>query len=364
MSQLMKSYTHNTGTFIGKSGTEIFFQNWCVDNPHGILVIVHGVGEHSGRYDNIINELKGKNISIYALDHRGHGRSGGKRGHIDSFMDYVYDVKLFIDLIKEENSKIPLIVLGHSLGGVIATKYALSYSEDLNGLVLSSPGFVHLVKVPGWKKSLSKIVSRYVPGLTQPTKLDARYLSHDADVVEAYENDRLVHDKVTTRFYTEFTQACEECLSRASELRTPLLVFHGTGDRIVDYHGSEKLFNNASSRDKNIHLFDDYYHETMNELGKKKVLQITARWIVNAISRKKISKRAKTNRPKKPIKRIGTKSVKKNRAYSFQKGSPKKGAKKTIKKGVKKIVGTKKSAKKSSKKSAKKSSKKSSKKKK
>jgi acylglycerol lipase len=360
----MNSYTHNTGTFIGKSGTEIFFQNWCVDRPRGFLVIVHGLGEHSGRYDNITNELKGKNISIYALDHRGHGRSGGKRGHIDSFMDYVYDLKLFIDLIKEENSEIPLVMLGHSLGGVIATKYALAYSEDLNALVLSSPGFVPLVEIPGWKKSLSKIGSRYAPGLSQPSNLDARYLSHDADVVEAYENDRLVHDRVTTRFFSEFSKACEECMHGASDLRMPLLVFHGTDDKIVDYRGSEKLFTCASSRDKNLHLFNGYYHETMNEVGKKKVLQIAARWIVNAISGKKISKGAKTNRQEKPIKRIVTKSVQKSRAYSFQKGSPKKGAKKTIKKGVKKIVGTKKSAKKSTKKSAKKSSKKSSKKKK
>ena len=311
VSQLMNSYTHNTGTFIGKGGTEIFFQNWCVDKPRGVLVIVHGIGEHSGRYDNIINELKRKKISIYALDHRGHGRSGGKRGHADSFMDYVYDLKLFIDLIKEENNEIPLVILGHSLGGVIATKYALAYSEDLNSLVLSSPAFIHSVEIPGWKKSLSRILSQYAPSLTQPTKLDARYLSHDADVVEAYENDRLVHDKASVRFYTEFTKACEECLNRASELRIPLLVYHGKEDKIVDYHGSEKFFNNASSRDKSIHLFDGYYHETMNELGKKKVLQIAARWIVKAVSKKKIAKLAKKNRSKKPIKRIVTKSAKK-----------------------------------------------------
>jgi hypothetical protein len=171
-----------------------------------------------------------------------------------------------------------------------------------------------------------------------------------------------VHDKVTARFYFEFSKTCEDCLNRAAELRMPLLVFHGTEDKIVDCRGSEMLFNKASSRDKNIHLFDGFYHETMNEIGKQKVLQIVSRWIVKAISGKKISKGAKKNRRKKPIKGVVPQSVKKIKRRGIQIGSPAKRRQKNNKKGVKKIVGTKKSAKK--KKPAKKSSKKSSKKKK
>lgn len=381
----MNSYTHNTGTFIGKGGTEIFFQNWCVDKPRGILVIAHGIGEHSGRYDNIISELKGGNVSIYALDHRGHGRSSGKRGHVDSFMDYVYDLKLFIDLIREENNAIPLILLGHSMGGVIACKYALEYSEDINGLILSSAGVIPAVHVPAIKKKLSGISSKYTPSMPFSTGLDTSCLSHDAAVIDAYENDRLVHDKVTARWFTEFMKAGDECINRSLEIRMPLLVFSGKDDKIVDYRGSEALFNNASSLSKELHVFEGLYHETMNETENKKVLQTVSRWILRTIAGKKIAKKSRKKPIKKVIKKKKVKKILKKRvaarnaakkkikkesvakaAYKGSQRAPKKlGAKKTIKKGVKKTVGTtKKTAKKTVKKAAKKTAKKAAKKKK
>lgn len=324
----MKSYAHNNGTFIGKGGIEIFFQSWCVENPKGLLVIAHGVGEHSGRYNNIINELDGRGISIYALDHRGHGKSGGKRGHVESFMDYCYDLKLFIDLIKEENSDIPLILLGHSMGGVIACKYALTYAEDLDGLVLSSAGFMLAVEAPGWKKKLGNFFSKYIPSFSMSSGLDAKDISHDVDVVEAYENDRMVHDQVSARWFTEFISSGEDCLNRALEIRMPLLVFCGKDDRIVDYHGSESLFNNASSLDKELHIFEDMYHETMNEIEYKKVLRVVARWILSKINIKKKSKVTNKNTIKKPIKKIARKNVSSG-AKKIKKKAP-------VKKGVKK----------------------------
>ncbi len=367
----MDSYTHNSGTFIGKGGTEIFFQNWDVDSPRGVLIIAHGVGEHGGRYANIINELGKSGFSIYAPDHRGHGKSGGRRGHVDSFMDYVYDLKLFIDLIKEEKNDLPLVLLGHSMGGVIACKYALAYSEDVDALVLSSPGMVPAVEVPAWKTRLGTIFSRYIPSFSMKTGLNADDLSHDPDVVDAYENDRLVHDHVSARWYTEFVNSGEECINRALELRIPLLVFHGRNDKIVDYRGSETLFNNASSLKKELHIFEGLYHETMNEKENRNVLQIVGRWIANAIGRKKSAKGAKRSAPKKPIKRVKSKHVAKKASQSITRAPRKRGAKKIkIKKGVQNIVATtkktakKKTVKKAAKKTVKKAAKKTTKKKK
>lgn len=289
----MKTYSHNTGTFIGKGGTEIFFQNWIVEKSRGVLVIAHGVGEHSGRYDNIINELKGSGISVYALDHRGHGKSGGKRGHIDSFMDFVYDLKLFIDLIREENRSINLALMGHSMGGAIACRYALTYSDDMDALILSSPAMIFGGDAPAWKKKMAVALSRYLPSITMPTGLATKDLSHDRAVIEAYENDPLVHDKMSPRLFTEFVKNGVECLERASELTIPLFVFHGKEDRIVDYRGSEQLYAQASSSTKELHIYEGLFHETMNETDKKKVLKMVSQWIAKAMSGKKKPKTLK-----------------------------------------------------------------------
>jgi alpha-beta hydrolase superfamily lysophospholipase len=286
-------------------------------------------------------------------------------------MDYVYDLKLFIDLIREENNSVALILLGHSMGGVIACRYALEYTEDINGLILSSAGVILKVQIPAFKKKISTFASKYAPSLAMPNGLNTSDLSHDPAVIDAYENDRLVHDKVTPRWFTEFNKAGEECINRSLELRMPLLVFSGKDDKIVDYRGSETLFNNASSVKKELHIFEGLYHETMNEEDNKKVLQIVARWILKTIAGKKFSK----NKTKKPIKKVIIKKAAKKKvtrksvakaAYKFSKKVPlKKGAKKTIKKGVQKTVGTtKKTAKKTVKKAAKKTAKKAAKKKK
>jgi acylglycerol lipase len=322
------SYSHNTGTFIGKGGTEIFFQNWCVDSPRGVLVIAHGVGEHSGRYDHIVDELKGKRISVYALDQRGHGRSGGKRGHVDSFMDYVDDLKLFIDIIQEENNSIPLVLLGHSMGGVVACKYALAHSEDLSGLILSSPGLSPSQEVPGWKKTLVMFLSSYLPRTGFPVGIDPKLLSHDPDVVEAYENDRFVHSQITAKWATEFTKNGQECLNRALELRMPILALHGKDDMIVDYRATEKIYHNASSLNKELYLFKGLYHETMNEIEYKKVIQIISRWIIKIFGAKKTSKLAKRKTHKRPITKVWKKANQKVLKKPHKKAPKSKGAKK------------------------------------
>ncbi|HPF05303.1 MAG TPA: lysophospholipase [Spirochaetota bacterium] len=279
----MESYSHDTGSFTGKGGVEIFFQKWLVEKARAVLIIAHGLGEHSGRYGNLLNSLAGKKISVFAIDHRGHGKSDGKRGHIDSFMDYVYDLKLFIEFIKEENRGLPIILLGHSMGGVITARYSMTYPDDVSLIVMSSPGLAPAFKVPEWKKSLASFFSSRIGTLSFPNGLNVEGISHDKEVVNAYENDPLIHDRISARWTVEFLRATEECMANAKNIRKPLLLFHGKSDSIADFKATEEFYNSVSSANKKLYLYEGLYHETMNETAeeREKVLRDITGWIIN-----------------------------------------------------------------------------------
>jgi len=278
----MESYSHDTGSFTGKGGVEIFFQKWLVEKARAILIIAHGLGEHSGRYGNLLNSLAGKKISVFAIDHRGHGKSDGKRGHVDSFMDYVYDLKLFIEFIKEENRGLPIILLGHSMGGVITARYSMTYPDDLSLVVMSSPGLAPAFKVPEWKKGLASFLSSRIGSLSFSNGISAEGISHDREAVTAYENDPLVHDRVSARWTVEFIRATEECMANAKNIRKPILLLHGKSDPIADYKATEEFYNSVSSVNKKLYLYEGLYHETINETAeeREKVLSDITGWII------------------------------------------------------------------------------------
>ena len=282
----MENYVHSSASFKSFDGLKLFCQKWLSKDAKGVVIIAHGLGEHSSRYNHLLEELAGKDISFYALDHRGHGRSEGKRGHISSFTDFTTDLDSLVDMARRENPSIPLILLGHSMGGVIAFQYVLQHPQALDALILSSAGLIPILDVPGWLQSLVKVLSRIAPGLTISNGLDASGLSHDQSIVTQYLNDPLVHDKVTVRWFTEFIAAGQESLSRAGELSLPLLIIHGQNDPIVDYKGSVKAMELASSPDKTLHVFEGLLHETMNEPQelRQEVLTRVGDWIMAHLS--------------------------------------------------------------------------------
>jgi len=244
------------------------------------------LGEHGSRYANLLDTIKDDNLSVYALDHRGHGRSEGKRGHIMSFDEYTADFDLIVQLAKNDHPDLPVIIMGHSLGGVIAFKYVLKYGQDFAGLILSSAGLKNKVEVSPLKIKLALFLSMTLPSLSMSSGLDSKLLSHDPNVVQAYINDPLVHDRVSSRWYTEFISAGQECLARSTELILPLLIIHGQADGIVDYWGSEEVMQKAGSLDKELHIFENLYHETMNETAaeKEKVLNVIKIWLLKHIA--------------------------------------------------------------------------------
>jgi acylglycerol lipase len=282
----MSKLNHTQGTFKGRSNIEISYQGWTAEKAKGIVILVHGIGEHSGRFGNIIDAMENKRISFYSMDNRGHGKSTGTRGHVDSFMEYVYDLRMFANMIHETHEDLPVFVLGHSLGGAIALRYALTYQNDIAGLILSAPALVSLLK-PGFFMNLTaEILSSTFSSLTFSNRLDPAYLSHDEMVLTDYANDPLVHDRISPRLYEEIKNNSEFCFNHAFELNLPILIFHGTADRFIDISGSETLVREVSSVDKRFVPFQSLYHETMNEIPKErgKVLSLVASWIISHLS--------------------------------------------------------------------------------
>ena len=282
----MASYAHHMGVFLSKDHVRIFHQSWQVENPKGIIVISHGIGEHSGRYHNLLRALTGKGISIYASDHRGSGLSGGVRGHVDDFSKFYKDIKYMVDtVIKKDHPDVPVILLGHSLGGLIAELYALSYPGDLAALILSAPALMPIVDVPPWKKTLGKLVSNILPTVTMSNEIDPYHLSTDKSVVQAYLDDPLVHDQVSAQFYQEYLKATAQGMKRANELAMPLLLIHGTEDKMVSIKSSRHIYKEAVSPDKTLEEFDGLFHETMNEVEgeREKVLHTMVEWILTRI---------------------------------------------------------------------------------
>jgi len=281
----VENLIHDTGHFVSADGLQLFYQLWRPrDREKAALCVAHGLGEHSGRYSNLVEKLVPLGWGIFALDHRGHGKSQGKRGHVSSFAQYTDDLDAFIDLIQSK-SKGPLFLLGHSMGGLISLSYAILHPDKIKGVVSSGAALKLAVEVPKFKEKLGRFMSRVWPTLSLDNELDPNMLSHDADVVDAYKNDPLVHTKVSARWFTEFVAQIDWAHKNAHKLRVPCLILQGGDDRIVHPDGSRKFFENVQSEDKEFKLYDGLYHEIMNEIRKDEPLSDIARWLDEHLSK-------------------------------------------------------------------------------
>lgn len=269
-----------------QDGFELYTQTWKPgkSKPKFVVVIQHGFGEHSGRYNNILAELEKEKAVVYALDARGHGKTPGKRGHIDDFNVYADDLALLIQKARKENGKLPMILLGHSMGGLIAVLAALrgDVAKELNGLAVSSGAFKPaLDTVQAIKKAVGTVLARLAPAMTVPAGLDVKLISRDDNVVQAYVNDPLVHGKISMKMGVDLFATGTQLLHEASRITMPVLVFHGDADGIALAEGSREFFQGLSSKDKTLKIYPGFHHETMNEpLGdRKQVISDIIKWI-------------------------------------------------------------------------------------
>jgi alpha-beta hydrolase superfamily lysophospholipase len=278
----MAELNESTGELAGTDGVTIFYRQYQAESERARMVIAHGLGEHSGRYGNVIERVLPMGISVWAPDHRGHGRSGGRRGHVMNFEQYLTDLRETVDLAKTDMpAEMPCFLLGHSLGGLIALYFTQRHPDLIDGLVVSSPCLGMVIEVPPTKKVLGSFMSRVWPGLTMGNELDAANISRDPSVVSAYEKDALVHDRVSARFFTELMAAMESVNREAASLNVPVLMQVAGEDYLVNAESSKLFFEKITLADKTLHLYDGLYHEVYNapQEEKERVLDDLEAWL-------------------------------------------------------------------------------------
>lgn len=271
---------HQESTFKGSEGLALYYQAWLPDTPAiGVLVIVHGHGEHSGRYPHVVDHLVPHGFAVYALDHRGHGRSPGQRGYVNSMADFRGDVAALVQLAAAAQPNLPLFVMGHSLGGLIILDYVLHQPEGLRGVIVSAPA-VGSVGVSPILLQVSRVLSRVWPTFSLETGLDVKGISRDPQEVQAYQNDPLVHGKGTARLATEVMDTAVYCQENAHTLQLPLLMIHGAADIITSPADSRRFFDNVSGSDKTYIAYDGGFHESHNDIHYQQVVADISAWLM------------------------------------------------------------------------------------
>jgi acylglycerol lipase len=277
---------HLEQRFTGVGDREIYWQAWLPEGEqHTSVVIAHGASEHGGRYGHVVEKLVPAGCGVYAIDHRGHGRSGGRRAVIDRLAHAVADLDTLIDLVgREDNGRKPYL-LGHSMGGCIAIAHALEHQDKLAGLMLSAP--LAIVEASAPQRAVVRLLSALAPGLGV-AGIDTETISRDPEQVQAYEQDPLVfHGKLQARTAVELADATATFPDRLPSLTLPLLVMHGGADRLVPPASGELVHSQAGSPDKTLKLYEGFYHELFNEpqADRDRALNDLGAWLGERVGR-------------------------------------------------------------------------------
>ena len=245
--------------------------------PQAVVCLVHGLGEHCGRYGHVAAALNDAGYAVLACDKRGHGRSGGKRGYIPSYEALMADIDLLLAQAAQRFPGKPRFLYGHSLGGNEVLNYALRRKPALAGVVSTSPGLRTAFQPPALQLAAGRLMNRLWPAFTLPNGLELAAISRDPAVVAAYQADPLVHDRLSARLGVSLLEAGEWAIANAGQFPLPLLLMHGTADRLTSHEASREFAANAPNC--TLKLWDGLYHETHNEPEKEEVIGIIIEWL-------------------------------------------------------------------------------------
>jgi alpha-beta hydrolase superfamily lysophospholipase len=272
--------TRSERSFVGVGGVRIVYDVWTPDtDPLGVVILAHGYAEHARRYDHVAQRFGEGGLITYALDHRGHGRSGGKRVYLKNMSEYTDDFHHLVGIATAAHPELKRIVLGHSMGGGIVFAYGVEHPDDYSAMVLSGPAVFAQDAVSPVMITVAKVVGSLLPGLPVED-LPADAVSRDPEVVAAYEADPLVfHGKLPAGIAKALIGVGETMPQRAASLTAPLLVVHGAEDKLIPVEGSRRLLECVGPIDAHLKVYPELYHEVFNEPEQALVLDDVVSWI-------------------------------------------------------------------------------------
>ncbi|MBJ8337554.1 lysophospholipase [Antrihabitans sp. YC3-6] len=269
---------HLEGNFTGAAGDRIYWQSWLPESVSAVVVISHGVAEHSGRYEHLANELADNGYAVYAIDHHGHGKSAGNRSNIDRMAGVVSDLDTLIGMTGESHPGLPIFLLGHSMGSLVALQYVTGSPRNLRGLVVSAPP-LEITVGSSIERAAAPVLSRLLPNLPV-LQLDSSEVSRDPKVVHDYDTDPLnFRGRLPVRTGAEVLATAQNMRGRLSQLSLPVLILQGSADKLVDPIGAQVVADGVSSPDMTLKIYDGLYHEVFNEPEKATVIDDLVAWL-------------------------------------------------------------------------------------
>jgi alpha-beta hydrolase superfamily lysophospholipase len=271
---------HREDHFTTPDGSNIYTQAWLPDRkPQAIILIVHGLGEHSGRYGNYVDYFVPRGYALYGFDTRGHGRSSGPRGYVERFDRFVDDVEQRAAQARLDWPDTPLFILAHSLGSLMGLSYARQYPDRLNGLIVTGTALQDTLELPPWQRSLATVLSRVTPSLKVNNGIALSSLSHDSAVIAAYETDPLTHTWATPRLATEAEAVRAQIRQGAATWQVPTLMLHGGADLICVPEGARLFATQTPPGVVGYRTYPGLYHEIHNEPEKEQIFNDVEAWL-------------------------------------------------------------------------------------
>lgn len=272
--------TRSHGYMEGVGRLRLHYRTCEVEEPRAALIVVHGLFEHSRRYEEFANVMAGHGISSYMLDLRGHGESEGRRGHAASFAMLLQDLDRFRREVQGlVPVDLPIYLVAHSLGGLVGLRYLEEYDAPFKGAVITAPWLGTAVDVPRWQVLAANLLDRVMPAFPFPFKLDASKLSHDPERVADYREDPQIHSTITPRLFTETASAIEAAMRRGNRISVPVLFLLAGDDRIVDTDRSLAFAQALQASDITIRVLEGHYHEVLQETDRRAVMREIRDWI-------------------------------------------------------------------------------------